>query len=260
MLNCVNRNAPRDATDTLDFSIMKRTPPDRGRPVVLRSLLVIVGALIVLSACGCGEEKAAPVEQPARRSYETRAALGETSPAAAIRGALLRVPDLPAGWTETGHVRPSVPCEENDPFATARSAASSPRFESGASAGLQQRIAIYPHPADARKAFEIINESKALSCFRRSVRRQVSREARGRASRLVTLRVDTLSGGAQATRYTASVSNAFGVFRVFIDLVNLRSGRGIGSLVAIARVEPVEEELTAQLVARSMQRLRRAVS
>jgi hypothetical protein len=77
---------------------------------------------------------------------------------------------------------------------------------------------------------------------------------------LEELRSGPLGRGGRTIRYSAWGPSPVGLIRTYIDVMNIRVGRGVGSLVLATNIEPPEEDDYERIARLSIQRLRRAMS
>ncbi|HEX7291555.1 MAG TPA: hypothetical protein VF250_10560 [Conexibacter sp.] len=227
-----------------------------------RSLGLLVAMVVVstaLAACGDtgdGDGRgAAAVAATTRTSPQTRPP--EAPPlddVARAERALVRLADLPDGWSEqAGHVT-RLRCGGFEPFAGASAIVRSRRLTQEHS-GVQERIALYRSPAAAARALRRLDSSTAVRCLRQELRRRVSEEAGGPARPAEVMRAERLGPTSNARRYISEGVGNYGKFVGYIDAVHARVGRALAALVVVSGPGPPDEALYERVVALVTRRL-----
>jgi hypothetical protein len=221
--------------------------------VVLIMLLVAVG----IAACGDAGDGGERSVAATTRTQEARAppARASRSDLALAQGALVRLADLPDGWTEDRGTVTRLHCGAFHPFRGASALVRSTRLTQEHS-GVQERIAVFPSAAIARRELVRLDSRTAAGCLRREVRRRVSEEAGGPAGPAELVRAERLGRGAQARRYVSTSVSSYGKVVGYIDAVHVLTGRALAALVFVSGPTPPDEALydrVVKLVSRRLQ-------
>lgn len=228
--------------------------------------LMSVALLVAAALAGCGSARDAggsgtvatartrPSSTRPATTTPARTAAGEHDVARA-RDALVRLADLPDGWTEQAGAVTRLHCGSFEPFGRTSALVRSLRLTQE-HAGVQERIALYPTAADARRALRRLDSRTAAGCLRRELRRHVSKESGGPAGPAQLVRAEPLGPGAQARRYVSTSVSSYGKVVGYIDAVHIRVGRALGALVLVTGPSPPDEKLYERVVAVVTRRLR----
>jgi hypothetical protein len=172
--------------------------------------------------------------------------------------ALVRLSDMPGGWTAKRVSVPDFCCREAaDPFAGARAVATSPRLLRGDNS-LQATVGLFATTAAGRRAFARSNARPALACLRRNARQRMSDEAGSLATPLELLRLEETERWERAMRYAASADGPIGAIDGYIEVVHRRAGRALGAVVIVSTPTPIDDDVYERVVERFAGRLRTA--
>jgi len=216
-------------------------------------LVMLVLATIGMAACGeTGDDDADRGDRGTVATTTARtpppAPAADLNDVAHARRALIRLADLPEGWREEEGSVTRLDCGTFHPYDGASSIVTSARLTID-SAGVQERIAIYPSVAASRRALRRLDSRPATTCLRQELRRHVSAEAGGPAKPTQLARLDRLGPTAHARRYITSAIGNYGKVIGYIDAVHERVGRALVALVFVAGPAPPDEELYDSVVA-----------
>jgi hypothetical protein len=215
--------------------------------VVLIMLLVAVG----IAACGDagddGGQTTAATTRTQARAPPRESPSGGGSDLTLAKRALVRLDDLPGGWTEDGGTVTRLRCGAFHPFLGASALVRSTRLTQDHS-GVQERIAVFPSAAIARRELVRLDSRTAAGCLRREVRRRVSEEAGGPAGPAELVRAERLGPGAQARRYVSTSVSSYGKVVGYIDAVHVVAGRSLAALVFVSGPSPPDEALYERVV------------
>jgi hypothetical protein len=217
-------------------------------------LLTLLAA--ALSACGDAREDGAPatVAQHAQRPPTA----AQASDRVRARRALVRLRDFTAAWSLADVPVPDVRCGETDPYAGARVVASSKRILRD-KVGVQETVTLFRGSRASARAFARMNAPAAARCFRRDVRRELTKEAGAQASPLEVARIEWPAHWEKATRFSATAPSSLGVIQGSIDAVHLRVGRALGALVIVSGIGPVQVPLYDRVMKLFSRRLHAAL-
>jgi hypothetical protein len=226
-----------------------------------RCLLVAGGfAVSLLVGCGSDEPNAASTGAPAQA---TAPAAGTTSDGETARAALVRLDDLPAGWTSTpqnGQARATCAAIQH---LRARPRAVSPGFVQG-DGGVVHTVTIFPTAADADRIFTEVVGRANRRCIARSIteggRMLVPADVKVGDAVASHLHVETPARRIEAIRYTLPLRRGAARARFFEDYVTARVGRGISILWLRSRFVRPDDSLRARLTTRTVARLRATLS
>ena len=229
-----------------------------------RSLRVVLVVLIVAATVvGCGnaggDDDSGTVAATTRTSPQpARIPRAPVNDVTRAERALVSLADMPQGWSEqTGNVT-RLHCGSFEPFRGATALVRSRRL-TREHAGVQERIALYPTLAAARRALARLDSDRAAACLRHELRRHVSEEAGAPAGPANLVRVDHLGPRAHATRYISTSVNQYGKVIGYIDAVHALHGRALAALVFVTGPARPDEELYDDVVALVLKRLRTAL-
>jgi hypothetical protein len=231
---------------------------------VTRSLRVVLVLLVVTTAvAACGNagdgDDGATVATTTSSQPQTRPAAPSADDVAWAKQALVRLTDLPQGWSEQRGNVTRLNCGSFEPFRGSSALVRSPRLTLE-HAGVQERIALYRTVAAARRALARLDSDRAADCLRRELRRHVSEEAGAPAGPAKLVRVDRLGRTAHATRYMSTSVSNYGKVIGYIDAVHALQGRAVAALVFVTGPARPNEELYDDVVAVVMRRLRTTLS
>lgn len=214
---------------------------------VLGLVLVMLVAATAVAACG-----SAGGRDVGDRATRTRVQPQASRPPAAsavmrAKRALVRLADMPDGWSEQKGDVARLDCGGFEPFAGADTLVRSPRL-TWHHTGVQERIALYRSPAAAARALRRLDSDRAASCLRRELQRHVSAEAESPASPAELVRQERLTATSHATRYVSTAVGNFGKIVGVIDAVHVRAGRSLAALAIVSSPDPLDVELYDRIV------------
>ncbi|MFL5817037.1 MAG: hypothetical protein ACJ76L_05485 [Conexibacter sp.] len=225
--------------------------------VVLVMLLV---AMTVAACGGAGDDGAA--RTVATTTARTQPAPKDTganvSDVALAKRSLVRVADLPDGWSEAPGAVTRLQCGTLQPFRGASALVRSKRLTQE-HLGVQERVAVYPSVAAARAALRRLDSQTAADCLRRELQRHVSEEAGGPASPARLVRAERMGKTGTTRRYISESVSSYGKVIGYIDAVHVRLGRALGALVFVSGPEPPEIPLYERIVQIAPRRLQAAL-
>jgi len=219
-----------------------------------RSLAVVLMMLVVattVAACGGAGDG---------DDSSTVAATTSTTPpphmtdVARAKRALVSLADMPEGWREEEGNVTRLHCGGFKPFRGSSVLVTSLRLTQER-VGLQERIALYPTAAAARRALARLDSKRGTECVRGELRRHVSEEAGALAEPAKLLRLDRLGPQAHAARYTSKSPSQYGIVSGYIDVVHARHGRALAALGLVTGPARIDEELYDHVVKLVLQRL-----
>jgi hypothetical protein len=228
-----------------------------------RSLCLLAAsgfALPLLAGCGSDEPRAT---RTAATPKATAPIVGTTADRTIAGAALLRLDDLPAGWTATpqnGQARATCAAIRR---LRARPRAVSPGFARDDGAGVHT-VTIFPTAAEADRAFTEVVASANVSCVARSI----SEEARTlfaadvAVGDVIASRLDAepLAQRTEAIRFTLPLRRRSMHARLFQDYVYTRVGRGLSIVWLRWQFTRPDDRLRASLAATAVRRLRAALA
>src|SRR5215218_5638808 len=175
----------------------------------------------MVAACGdAGEDGAGGAVATTTRTDTTAARVSEdASDVALAKRALVRLSDVPSGWSEDGGTVTRLQCGTLRPFRGASALARSTRL-THEHAGVQELDDVYTTAAAARAALRRLDSRTAAVCLRRELQRHVSEEAGGPATPARLVRMERLGPQATARRYISSSVSSFGKVIGYIDAVH----------------------------------------
>jgi hypothetical protein len=229
---------------------------------VPRSLGVVLVMLVVAAGvAACGSADKGDGGGAAAASARTQRPAAPSPPAtdvARARTALVRLADMPQGWSEQRGNVTRLRCGSFEPFAGASALVRSRRLTQEHS-GVQERIALYRSTAAAARALRRLDSRTAASCLRRELQRHVSEESGGPAGPATLVREERLGPTSRARRYTSTGVGNYGKVVGYIDAVHARVGRALAALVIVAGPSPPDEALYNRIVAVATRRLHATV-
>lgn len=227
----------------------------RSMGIVSVTLLV---AMAVAACGGAGRDGAGTTAAtttartpPARTDTSAPAGTGDV---ALAKRSLVRLADLPDGWSESGGTVTRLQCGTLQPFSGASALVRSKRLTLD-HYGVQERVAVYPDEAAARAALRRLDSRMAAGCLRRELRRHVSDEAGGPASPARLVRAERTGPSSTTRRYVSESVSSYGKAIGYIDAVHVRMGRALAALVFVSGPLPPEESLYERIVQIAPRRL-----
>jgi hypothetical protein len=221
--------------------------------------LVLLLVAMAVAACGGARDDGAgttAATTPARTQpapTDTGADAGTGDVALATR-ALVRVADLPEGWSEDRGTVTRLQCGTLQPFRGASALVRSKRLTHQHD-GVQERVAIYPDDAAARAALRRLDSRIAAGCLRRELQRHVSDEAGGPASPARLVRAERMGQTGTTRRYISVSVSSYGKVVGYIDAVHVRVGRALAALVFVSGPAPPDEAVYERIVQIAPRRL-----
>lgn len=221
-------------------------------------VLVVLLLAGLLSACGDEHGSAGGAATGTTTAAATPAPRPPESARTIARAALVSLDDFPVGWGRADVPVPDVRCGDLNPYAGARAISGSQRILLDQT-GVQETVAVFASDGASRRGFARINAPGAMRCLRQDVRREMSTEAGGQASPLQIARVERLGRWGRATRLSATAPSSIGQVTGSIDAVHMRVGRGLGALVIVSGLGPVDDALYARVLKLFSRRLHAAL-
>ncbi|HKG03496.1 MAG TPA: hypothetical protein VKB03_09960 [Conexibacter sp.] len=225
-----------------------------------RSIGVVLVMLLVamaVAACGSAGDDGAG-RTVATTTARTQPAPTDTSETASdvetAKRSLVRLADLPDGWSASGGTVTRLQCGTLQPFRGADALVRSKRLTYD-HYGVQERVAIFPDEAAARAALRRLDSRIAAGCLRRELRRHVSEEAGGPASPARLVRAERMGPNSTTRRYISISVSSYGKVIGYIDAVHVRMGRALGALVFVSGPAPPEVPLYERIVEIAPRRL-----
>jgi len=220
-------------------------------------VLVLLRVAAAVAACGGARDDSAgttaaatpPRTQPAPSGTDVA-----TSDVTIAERSLVRLADLPDGWSESGGTVTRLQCGTLQPFRGASALVRSKRL-TYQHYGVQERVAVYPDQAAARAALRRLDSRIAAGCLRRELQRHVSEEAGGPASPARLVRAERTGPTATTRRYISVSVSSYGKVIGYIDAVHVRIGRALAALVFVSGPAPPEVPLYERIVQIAPRRL-----
>lgn len=190
--------------------------------------------------------------------------LGTTAQASApgdariARGSVATLSDLPSGWAQHSPGRSQVTCKA---FVAARARASaiakSKAFTLGETTQAATAVYVYAAKAAASRAFKAMSGREGLRCYAGQVAKVLSATGDIKVRRVKTARLSMERIGDQrATERVSAVITSDGTeLDLYVDLVYVRTGRGLSLGVFINVATPFDEALRRQLTTTQVGRL-----
>ncbi len=230
-------------------------------PPLLLLLCALVGSL-----AACGQEvtgRAATPHDVSTTTTPRSAPSARASDRFIARAALLRLSDLPTGWT----VKPSDDSDDAHCPATDRvernSKAESDDFSLPHVHSLAQEVVVLRSAAAANAAIDVLIAHSTLACIARQIDTATRRSVRPgiRIGRMTIEPLPTAAAGdrSEAARLTIPVSAGGVSTHVYGDFAFARVGRGL-SIVALLSERLPADGLRTQIVARAVERLAAALA
>jgi hypothetical protein len=221
-------------------------------------VLVLLLVAMAVAACGGAGDDGAGTTVARTTTARTQPAPSGTSEAASdvtlATRSLVRLTDLPDGWSEDGGTVTRLQCGTLQPFRGASALVRSKRLTHD-HYGVQERVAVYPNSAAARAALRRLDSRTAADCLRRELRRHVSEEAGGPASPARLVRAERMGQNSTTRRYISVSVSSYGKVIGYIDAVHVRMGRALAALVFVSGPTPPEVPLYERIVQIAPRRL-----
>lgn len=222
------------------------------------AVLVMLLVATAVTACGgAGGDGAGGTVATTRRTRTQPSASRVSqnlSDVTIAKRSLVKLADLPAGWTEGGGTVTRLQCGRLEVFRGASALVRSPRLTQD-HFGVQERVAVYPTVAAAQAALRRLDSRTAAGCLRRELQRHVSEESGGPARPARLVRADRLGPTATARRYISASISSYGKVIGYIDAVHVRVGRALAALVLVSGPAPPEADLYEHVVQLAPKRL-----
>lgn len=223
------------------------------------ALVLLLVAMAVAACGGAGEDGAgttvaAPATTTPRTQPAPSSANAATSDVALAERSLVRLADLPDGWSESGGTVTRLQCGTLQPFRGASALVRSKRL-TYQHYGVQERVAVYATSAGARDALRRLDSRQAADCLRRELRRHVSEEAGGPASPARLVRAERMGSSSTTRRYISVSVSSYGKVIGYIDAVHVRMGRALAALVFVSGPSPPDVALYERIVQIAPRRL-----
>ena len=212
----------------------------RGRTTLLTLTLAAVAAA---GFTACGGTAASSDRERGRSRPAPRQSVRHAQPRddrAVARRALIRVGDLPAGWSAESPVRTVARC-------SARALRATTALESSARMHLnytdiQEDLGLYATPRGSASAFRRLNSRQSEACLRNAMYHRIRARQRGaRVAPLSVVRVDRPEAWTRSVRLTTTVTTRT-VDAGYIDVVRIRKGRALALLLLISSPSPLDEQ------------------
>ena len=225
-----------------------------------RCLLVASAlALPLLAGCESDEPDAASTTAVTRATVPTDVATADLRVA---KAALLRLDDLPFGWTGTPRNGQAPATCAAVRRLRARPRAVSPGFVRG-DGGIVHTVTIFPTVADADRILSALVGRANISCLTRGVvhgtRMVIPADVEVGDPIVSRLRVEPLAQRIEAMRYTLPIRRGGIRTRFFEDYISARVGRGISIVWMRSRFVRPNDRLRAKLTKTTVARLRAAL-
>lgn len=227
--------------------------------------LMLAGAG-ALAIAGCGSDGSGVAETVT--VVKTTAAPASAAPVidaradrALARRALLRLSDLPVGWTATEDESSPIDCRA---FRSANELphANTLRFEHGDEEFVSQRVALYATPEDVDAAIDDFLAADTRNCLGDHIETHLADRTQGARIDDVTvseLNVEPLGQRSSAFRAHVALSVNGVDADVYADYVFCQVGRGLTTLLVGSPYTEPDEELQATLARRAVVRLGEAL-
>jgi hypothetical protein len=241
-------------------------------------------ALLVLSGCGSTSKSTPSGPAAATTTAGGSSAVQGTDDRAIARAGVLRLSDLPAGWTAGPRGHESTPAQIKNEAAACMHVSpallaepqpnevQSPKFKDRAiSASVENSVAVGPTEATASAYLRALGESQAPAClssaFEKELEKSLSREAKKlpHGVSIGKLAVGTIpfpaEGSAHAAyRITLPITlNGVTVASYYIDAVLVQVGRAYMSMTFQASGAPLSSSIEEGLSKAAVGRLQKAL-
>lgn len=227
-----------------------------------RHIALIVGAAALVAGCG-DDSSSGKADAPRENTETSEKRSGSAADERIARGGLLKLSDLPSGWTaadENEEAKQSQCAGVRRPTAHVAAKAESRRFETG-SALAENSVYVYASRAQAEAAFAELSSQSTRRCVGEEFGRRIAEEGDEDlklSGKITTSELQAGSAGSEtaASRYTIPLDAGedFDIDFIF-DAVMVRAGRKV-SIVSLAdAITPVEDDLRERLTSVVAERL-----
>ncbi len=215
----------------------------------LLTTLIVLTASFAIAACGGSQDK----QRDAARER------------VAANASLLTIADLPSSWTEADVIKEPVP--SNCPSVKAARAAVSarattPNFDHEPTGQVTHTIYLYEDEEQARKIYAGIVTPATRKCLGSGVRKRIATEAEDvdvGGVRTRALKIDRVGDATSGARVTLGYGTTGVHFRLSADLIFVREGRGLSSLVLVDETGFFDKLLRERLIGKAQRKLRAAL-
>jgi hypothetical protein len=238
------------------------------RSIVPGLAVVIVAALV---GCGSGSEshatpapsKTSPAPAPTTKSAKQSTAADRQL----ASGALLRLSDLPSGWTASDDSDESsdTPCEQIKTAKAQTSARSNaPDFGKGDNTQVSHTVYVYADEGAAGRNFVALTSQALRVCVGHQLGDAMKKGIGGEATvgKVATsqLGIDPVGEESAAAHITFPLSTQGVDVDINLDLVIVRQGRAISLLLLIDSFTEFDDDLRSQLTSTTAERLQTALA
>jgi len=203
-------------------------------------LLAVLALATLLGACGGGSGADAP------------------SDAAIARGSLLRLGDLPSGWTAQKAGETTGRCDTIEAAKRKVSArVTSPTFSRNETTVASGTVYLFADAAAASTAFRSLTSQQTRECIADVLRSGLAKTSTARFGKPRTgdLAVGSVGDDRAAARLTLPATDEGVHVRLFVDVVYVRVGRGVEIELFSAAPRPFDAALRSRLAAVTARRL-----
>jgi hypothetical protein len=223
---------------------------------------IVPGLVIVAAVVGCGSgSRTAPA--PTTKSAKQSTAADRL----VASGALLRLSDLPSGWTagDDGDESSDTPCEEIKTAKAQTSARSnSPDFGKGDKTKVAHTVYVYADEGAARRNFVALTSQALRVCAGHQLGDAMKKGIGGEATvgKVATsqLGIDPAGEESAAAHITFPLSTPRVDADINLDLVIVRQGRAISLLLLMNAFTEFDDDLRSQLTSTAAERLQTALA
>jgi hypothetical protein len=238
-----------------------------------RSILAaLVLAAVVLAGCGGSSSEQQNTPEPSKTSSEpaptTRSSKQSTAEDRQVAsGSLLRLSDLPSGWTASDESNSSneARCDEiKNAKAQTSARSNSPDFEKGDDLQVAHTVYVYPDESAAQRNFVALSSQALRVCVGRylghELRKQIGGDATVGEARTSQLNIDPVGEDSAASRFVVPISTKGIDLNLNVDFVVVRQARAISLMLLLGGYDAFDDGLRTQLVGTAATRLKTAVA
>ena len=217
----------------------------------LRALACLPLAALAIG-CGSGDDKPSATATPHRDDKK------------AAKDATLKLSDFPSGWKgEPSSEDRSSRCarvEEAKKLVSARTTSDS--FSKSQATLAENAIYVFPAEDSAEKGFDLVSGQESQDCYTQTVVKAFAGQSGVKVGRPRTSHPELESVGDErdATRVAIGLSAKNVQIDVIVDLVIVRTGRGLSLNLYVNLAQPFDEALRRKLTAATVERLDSGVS
>jgi hypothetical protein len=200
-------------------------------------------------ACGSGDDKPAKPKATASRADDMRVA----------KDATLKLKDFPPGWkgepSSEDRTSKCARVEETKKLVSAR--ATSDSFSQGQTTLAENAIYVFPDEDTAKKGFQLVSGTDSQDCYARIVVQAFASQPGVKVGtpRATHPEMESVGDEHSATRVAVKLSSKQVGVDVVVDLVIVRTGRGISLSLYVNLQEPFDEALRVKLTSATVERL-----